>query len=133
MNAKLQTTIVLMAFLTLIIVISGCGPQQVTLDAAHNGGQVSVRDNGLIVIRLPANPSTGYTWEPQDLDSGLFAQTGEPVFTSDNPDLLGSGGIQVLTFRALRPGTATLTLVHHRPWETDVAPLETFTVTVTVK
>ncbi len=38
-----------------------------------------------------------------------------------------------LTFKALQAGTATLTLVYHRPWETGVEPIDTFTVTVTVR
>jgi predicted secreted protein len=31
------------------------------------------------------------------------------------------------------PGTSTIELVYHRPWETDTPPLETFVLEVTVK
>jgi len=41
-------------------------------------------------------------------------------------DLLGAGGAETLTFRALRAGETALTPVNHRPWE-GAAPLETVT------
>jgi inhibitor of cysteine peptidase len=55
------------------------------------------------------------------------------VFASSNPNLVGSGGSLTLTFRVLKTGPAALTLVYHRPWETNVAPLQTFSITATVK
>jgi inhibitor of cysteine peptidase len=106
-----------------------------TLTEADNGKTVNLNVGETLVVRLASNPSTGYTWETKDLDTQMLEQVGEAAFESPDtpPDLVGAGGILVRTFKALEPGTTTLTLVYHRPWETDVAPLQTFSVTVTVK
>jgi inhibitor of cysteine peptidase len=118
----------------LLILATACSPaKQVTLTAADNGGQVEVKVGEQIVITLDGNPSTGFTWEAKGLDTTTFEQVGNPTFNSSNPGLVGSGGTLTLTFKALKAGTATLTLVYHRPWETDVDPIGTFAVTVTVK
>jgi inhibitor of cysteine peptidase len=107
--------------------------KSVTLTAAEKGSQIFVKVGDQIVISLDGNPSTGYTWEAQDLDPTIFEQIGEVTFTSTNPGLVGSGGTLTITFKALKPGTAPLTLAYHRPWETGTNPIETFTITVTVK
>jgi len=57
---------------------------------------------------------------------------GETHFTSDSHNLVGTGGTQSLTFKALQAGTTTLTLVYHRPLE-SFQLIDTFSVTLTVK
>ena len=87
-----------------------------------------------LVIQLASNPSTGFTWEVKDLDAAMLEPVGEPEFKDADtpPGLVGAGGTLSTTFHALKPGSTTLTLVYHRPWETDVEPIDTFTVTITV-
>ena len=62
----------------------------------------------------------------------MFQQVGQAVFASSSPNLVGSGGTLTLTFRVLKSGPAALTLVYHRPWEKNVVPLHTFSITATV-
>ena len=118
----------------ILMLASACtADKQITLTAADEGSQVEVKPGGQIIITLDGNPSTGYTWEVKDLDSVMFEQVGDPVFDSSNPGLVGSGGTLTLTFKSLKAGASTLTLIYHRPWETGVDPLDTFTVAVTVR
>jgi inhibitor of cysteine peptidase len=113
---------------------TACSPvKPVNLTSADKGGQVKVKVGDQIVVSLDGNPSTGYTWETQGLDTTIFQQVGEAAFESSNPGLVGAGGTLTLTFKALKAGTASLDLVYHRPWETGLAPLDTFSVSVTVK
>lgn len=127
-------TLTLLVFAGLLLLSTGCGAaNQVTLTAADKDSQVEIAKGGTIVITLEGNPSTGFSWEPRDLDPAMFEQVGEPVFTSSNPDLIGSGGTVTLTFKTLQAGTAALNLVYHRSWETGVDPLDTFSVSVRVK
>lgn len=122
------------AALALILVLAAaCGSSSVQLTAENNGGQAEVKAGQEFTVVLEGNPSTGYTWEAQDLDTAMFELVGEPEFVGDSADLVGSGGTLTLTFKALQAGTATLNLVYHRPWETDVAPIDTYSVTITVK
>jgi inhibitor of cysteine peptidase len=117
----------------ILILMTACNPARMKLTANDNGKQVEVKAGAELRITLEANLSTGYAWEAQGLDSALFAQVGDPEYKVFSPGLVGSGGKQVFTFKALQAGTGTLTLVYHRSWETGVAPLDTFSVTVTVK
>jgi inhibitor of cysteine peptidase len=129
-----RKTLPLVTLAVLFILVTACSSsKQVNLTAADKGGQVEVKVGGLIVITLDGNPSTGYNWEAKDLDTTMFEQVGDSTFISSNPGSVGSGGTLTLTFKALKAGTATLTLVYHRPWETGSDPIDTFAVTVTVK
>ena len=124
----------LVALTAVLLLATACSsPKSVTLTSTNNGGKVEVQVSGQIIIKLDGNPSTGYTWEAKDLDVTLFKRVGDPVFSSSSPGLVGSGGTLTLTFNALKAGTSQLTLIYHRPWETGVDPINTFTVTVTVK
>jgi inhibitor of cysteine peptidase len=133
MKSKLITTILSIALAAIILSTMGCSAGGAALTANDNGRKVAVNTGDTFTIKLDGNPSTGYTWEAKDLEASILEQVGDPKFESSNPALVGSGGNLTLTFKALKAGTTTLTLVYHRPWETDVAPIETFTVTVTVK
>jgi len=124
-----------------IILSSGCAPkqyqvsppEQVNLVAADNGQNIRLFAGQELIIQLDGNPTTGYTWETRDLDTKMFMQVGEVQFTSSDPKLVGSGGIQTLTLKVLNKDNSTLTLIYHRPWEKDVQPAKTFSVTATVK
>ena len=131
MSHKLQVSTLL---IIMIILSAACSPSKpVILSAADNGSRVNVKVGEQIVITLEDNPSTGYTWEAKDLDTGMFTIPGESTFISSNPGQVGSGGTLTLTFKAEKSGTGSLTLVYRRPWEIGVDPIKTFTVNVTVK
>jgi inhibitor of cysteine peptidase len=118
----------------LMFMATACSPTKpVNLTAADKGSQVSVKVGEQIAISLDGNPSTGYSWEAIGLDTAVFEQMGDATFISSNPGLVGAGGSMTLTFKAVKAGTAVLTLVYHRPWETGVTPLDTFSVAITVK
>jgi inhibitor of cysteine peptidase len=133
------------ALVAVIILTAGCGshagsgpvqvspPEQVNLTASDNGQKITLFVGQELVIQLPGNPSTGYTWEAKDLDTGMFQQEGDAVFASSNTNLVGSGGTLTLAFRVLKTGPAALSLVYHRSWETGVAPLQTFSITAIIK
>jgi inhibitor of cysteine peptidase len=115
------------------LMVAGCGPSPSQLTQADNGKTVTVKLGSQISIRLEGNPSTGYTWEGKDVDTSMLRQEGEVEFKSDNPGLIGSGGVMTLTFTVLKTGTTTLNLIYHRPWETNVKPESAYSVTIVVK
>ena len=119
--------------LVLIFMTAGCGTKPAKLTIDDNDKTVNAKVGGQITIELEGNPSTGYTWEEKDVDTSILKQEGEVEFKSSNPGLIGSGGTMTLTFKAVKAGTTALNLIYHRPWETDVKPESTFSVTVVVK
>ena len=132
MKSKLYITLLVIALAAIVLSTAGC-TGGTALTVKDNGGTATVNTGDTFTVKLDGNPSTGYTWEAKDLDASILEQVGDAEFKSSNPAFVGSGGSLTLTFKALKAGTTTLTLVYHRPWETDVAPIDTYTVTVTVK
>lgn len=123
----------LVLLLLALVLLAACGASKtIELDAADNGAAVELSPGQVVAISLDSNPSTGYSWEAVDLDESILKQDGEPEF-EQAPGLVGANGLQTLRFKAVGAGTITLKLVYHRPWETGIAPLETWTVEVTVR
>jgi inhibitor of cysteine peptidase len=113
--------------------ISGCAAEAaLALEADDNGNEITLNKGQTLTIKLEANPTTGYTWEMVETEGAILRQVGDPEFEADS-DLLGAAGTQTLSFEATEAGHMELRLVYHRPWETDVDPLETFSVQVLVK
>ncbi len=125
-------TMALLLMAMVLAAISGCSSSTaVALEAKDNGRQIELQKGQTLVINLEGNPSTGYTWEPVDLEGAIVRQVGETEFHAES-DLVGAPGTQTLRFEALKAGQMDLRLVYHRPWETGVEPLQTFTVHLTV-
>ena len=118
-----------------LVPTAGCGSKQIEVTSAGNGKNFKVKVGEQIVVVLEGNPSTGYIWEAKDLDASMIQQVGETEFKSSNsnPGFAGAGGTLTLKFRALKVGTTSMTLVYHRPWETDVKPISSFVITINVK
>jgi inhibitor of cysteine peptidase len=121
--------------LSLALLLAACAPIQphaVLLDAGDSGGSVALEPGQLMSVVLEANPTTGYRWDPIDLDEAVLTQvSGE--FNPPASDAVGASATQTLIFRAVAPGATTLTLGYARPWEEGVEPAQTFTVGVQVE
>jgi inhibitor of cysteine peptidase len=129
----LRRILFILILVCMLVSLAGCGSMQAKVTSNDDGKQLNARVGEKIVITLDGNPSTGYTWEPKELDASMIQQVGSTEFKSGSPGLVGAGGTLILTFKVLKPGTTTLTLIYHRPWETDVKPLHSFTTTIIVK
>jgi inhibitor of cysteine peptidase len=69
-----------------------------------------------IQLSLKDNPSTGYTWKIICIDEKILVQVGEKEFIADGPKI-GSKGISIYTFNALKSGCTKLQLEYSRPWQ----------------
>lgn len=119
-----------------IILLTGCSTSQneITLTDDDNGSMVTASLNQTIIITLPSNPSTGYSWNVFQIDSAQLNQVGETEFIPENEKpLVGQGGAEKLQFLVIAEGKSTLILVYHRPWEEGVEPLETFSIEIVVE
>lgn len=108
------------------------GPAAVELTEEQDGGLVALIVGDLVRVQLDGNPTTGYTWEPDQLDTSLLQLTGQPDF-AQRTDLPGGGGSYTFTFKALKAGTGHLRLIYHRTFEKGVAPQRIFDVTVDIQ
>lgn len=110
------------------------GPLRLT--EADNGKSFTVKPGDTIEVVIAGNPTTGYDWTAVqgDASAALLEQVGDPVYAAESSDenLVGGGGTYTFTFKALKSGEASLDLAYARDWE-DVDPIQTFSVTVTIK
>jgi len=107
----------------------------ITLGDDANGKAIAAEANQTLLVKLPGNPTTGYSWRLSKIEGEAIEAVGKPSYVADkNPQKrVGTGGTYHFTFRAAKPGKATLTLAYARPWEKDTPPIKTFTLTVEVK
>jgi predicted secreted protein len=97
-----------------------------------------VQNGAVYRVRVPSNPSTGYSWAL----AGLFpkealAFCGKETEPACEPDtarpMVGLGGFESWFFRAERQGTATLLMTCSRPWEKGVSPLKYYICAIKVR
>lgn len=105
---------------------------EVRIDGSRDGGQVTLLRGQVLVLALDANPSTGFTWEVEQLDTSILRQLGLPMFQPGS-DLMGAGGTQTFRFQSLRSGETDIRLAYRRPWEEGVEPADRYEVRVIVR
>ncbi len=123
--------VLLSLFVPLTVALLPARLHALELTERDNGRSVTLLLTRTLSLTLPGNPTTGFTWEPASLDRGILAMEPEPSFVPDS-SLIGAGGKFIFSFVPRKPGTTSLKLVYHRPWEKDVKPLRVFELTVTV-
>lgn len=120
---------------------AGCGGQTnadggpVKLTEADNGKTITVEAGDDVQVILNGNPTTGYSWTATVGDKTVVQQQGDPAYAqeSTDPSVVGAGGTYTFTFEAAAAGQTTLTLDYARSFEEGVAPIQTYSVTITVK
>ena len=99
---------------------SPSGPTSVKVGGAENNTTIALAQGQELVVTLPANPSTGFTWDIASMPANIATQ-GAPVFISGaqetTPALVGAGGEVVFTFLCTGSTSGVLELAYHRPWE----------------
>lgn len=106
----------------------------VEITAAEAGKTISLPEGAVLRIRMAGNATTGYQWQVGKIQGDAIQALGKPEYVPNkNPGgMMGVGGTYYLDFKGIKPGKATVGLVHVRPWEKDVPPVDTFEATVEV-
>lgn len=87
-------------------------------------GSIVVKTSKTFTIKFPANASTGYTWLLADsLNKKYLVKIGDSYKENPHPaGMVGVPGTQILTFKALRKGTARINLIYMQPWQKQLPP-----------
>jgi predicted secreted protein len=135
-------TVLLVMVVAVAMMSAGCGSSAgaasstLKLGQTDDGKTFTVRVGDTIQVVIPGNPTTGYEWTAvlAAKDAALIQQLGEPQYAANNTgdNLVGSGGVFTLTFKAVAKGQATLKLAYARSFE-SVQPIQTFTATVNIE
>lgn len=84
-------------------------------------------------VSLESNKTTGFGWDiAEPLDENVVRFVSSEYVAADT-GLVGSGGREIWTFRAVCPGKCTISFKYVRPWEKDVPPARKMAFPVVVK
>lgn len=97
------------------------------LTLADTGRTITLRVGQEVLVRLPGNHSTGFSWMRVDSAESLLSLAGPNKYVRESAGQprSGVGGEEQWRFRANQGGKATLRFEYRRPWEKDVSPAET--------
>jgi inhibitor of cysteine peptidase len=102
-----------------------------TLTEADDGKTVELHAGDTLVVRLSENPTAGYRWSFDSLDTQMAsAEEDEYVRKSD---AVGSGGEAQWTVKAKKPGTTEVKLKLWRHFEGDRSVQKRFSFIMTIK
>jgi inhibitor of cysteine peptidase len=131
MNRHKAVRIVLMLGLALASIgrltvppaVSDPVPSEVHINEKRNGATVRMTAGQLLVLTLPSNPSTGYSWDITGMNADLLKQYGpaETAQRSSQP-MPGEPGTITYRFRAIGAGSDTLQLSYRRSFEPPSIP-----------
>jgi len=93
---------------------------------------------GQFTLKLPSNPSTGYSWE---VDITKLPAAGpvqfkgrvEEINRQEEPPMFGAPAYDLFIFEAVGTGEVIITLDYRRPWEKDLPPFKIHQVHITIK
>lgn len=100
-------------------------------DQTNNGETYDVPLDAEIRLRLPENPTTGFTWQ-LSVTPGLVIEN--ESYQPDDPDsrLVGAGGTRLWILKAVQPGMQTISGIYARPWESAAGNQTSFTLNLQV-
>ena len=131
---KQSGKVTIIAFLVgLIVLMAGCFGGK-TPEYSNSASPIEIEVGQEFIITLDSNPTTGYQWQLAELlDEAILRLIGSKYEAPEaKPGLVGAGGKERWTFKAVGEGETKICLKYVRSWEKDVAPVrsETFSVIV---
>jgi inhibitor of cysteine peptidase len=104
--------------------------ERMVITGNRNGQTVNVRVGDEVVIQLPAQMGTGYSWQLRTREAKIAVPQGEPELKSTPGQAPGAPEQQLFRFKIQAPGSTTIQLQYVRPWEKNQPPQKTFQVTL---
>lgn len=109
-----------------------------TIYAKAEMNEINVLKGEDFEITLDSNPSTGFSWAlAEDLDAQMVEEM-DNVYGSntsdngDNPPLVGGGGTETWTFKALKKGETSIKMKYCQPFDAG-NPTEVKTILVKIE
>ncbi len=126
MNGK-KSGLFFFFFSIFLVLTGGCAhtPREISLTKEDSGKIIHGEVGDRIVLKLPANPTTGYLWKMSVIpDSNVVRETETAFETPKDKNICGAPGTKVYIFTIVGPGETGLRMEYKRPWEQGVPPAE---------
>ncbi len=98
----------------------------ITIDKTYNDKIILSKKGEVIKVQLAENPTTGYLWEIEDLNSKHIHLKENIYEISDNA--IGAGGVKVFYLEIIDKGLSELKIRLCNPWEHDT--VDTFKIMI---
>jgi inhibitor of cysteine peptidase len=105
-----------------VVVKDSVLPRGLLLEQPDNGSDIFLAQGDALQVRLPSNPSTGYSWAIASNAPSVLAQVGEPKFDAPAKPMPGAAGTVTFEFRVVGGGGVFLDFVYRRPSDKDAPP-----------
>jgi inhibitor of cysteine peptidase len=126
-------TISLLLIVALVVPGAALAYRVVRVGRLANGKTIVLRPSDRLVVTLPGNATTGYSWSVLHLDKSVVKYVGQTYVPRSAPGKVGAGGKYVLRFRAVRDGTTKLKLGYLQEGNSNAVPAKTYVLHLTVK
>ena len=130
---RISTITLIAVILAVSLIIGGTlcligrgGVEEINLGPEDNGRILDFSAGVTVVIKLPENPSTGYTW--QHAVNENIVELVEDVYIPPENQIVGGGGTRMLKLEVI--GSGEFAMDYDRPWENQ--PVDHFSVTFRV-
>ena len=119
----------------LLVLVTACTstPRQVSVNESFSGKQVTIAACGSLTVTLDSNATTGYSWQLMGISDNTVLEKTNNVYEAPTSALIGAGGKEVWTFKALRAGKTTLTMEYDQPWTGGQKDAKNFDMTMDIK
>jgi len=106
--------------------LTGCGSKPVVVTDEESGELVELSKGQELQVKLPSNPTTGYSWGLTENADQILSTSGKSFFTQDTSGegQVGVGGIETWVFDAAEPGETTLRFEYRQPFEKGALPVK---------
>ena len=112
----------LLVALSLLAICGVCSAQSSTADSTSSTDTAAkksrhfitrnVKSDSNFVVRLPADPGQGYSWQLVDSSFSEYVAFENEDSKNQVKSQAGGAGIQVFHFKALKPGTTTIRFIY---------------------
>ncbi len=101
------------------------------VDETFNGRTIDVTIGQTIEVRLPENPTTGFSWQLTSDGRATCVMTDDEFIAPVGPP--GKGGDHTWKFKATHAGESDVELGYRRRWESSSTASRTFKIHVKVR
>jgi predicted secreted protein len=103
----------------------------ITVSEAQNGDTIQLSKGRALIVRLPVQFGTGFSWAITQMTGGALRLGGTQT-DSQSAGTPGASETQIFTFEAISPGTGEIEIGYRQPWMKDQPAARNFTLHVLV-
>ncbi len=97
------------------------------------GNEFEIEVNDKIRAKLCANPSTGFTWVARMDDEDGVMKLEKQEYVAPDSELVGASGMDIWTFKAVKEGTALITMEYSQDWDGGIKAERTYVLDIIVE